>query len=71
MLLRLIDYCREEKIELAKRNFTLEYESIISLRLGMGGSSAIITAAVKALCKYFELDIPEPIQAKLVLEAET
>jgi glucuronokinase len=37
----------------------------------MGGSSAILTAALRALCRYFDLDIPLPVQAKLVLEAET
>jgi len=39
--------------------------------LGMGGSSAIITAALRALCAYFNVQIPLPVQAKLVLEAET
>lgn len=71
MVVRFIDYCREQGIELVERNFTLEYESTIPLRLGMGGSSAIITAALRALCTYFHVDIPLPVQAKLVLEAET
>ncbi len=71
LLVRLTDYCREHGIELADRNFTLEYESTVPLRLGMGGSSAIITAALRALCQYYQLEIPLPIQAKLVLETET
>jgi glucuronokinase len=71
LIVRLIDYCREQGCEIENRNFTIEYESTIPLRLGMGGSSAIITAALRALCRYFELDIPLPIQAKLALEAET
>jgi glucuronokinase len=71
LIVRLVDYCREQGIELENRNFTIEYESTIPLRLGMGGSSAIITAALRALCEYFKLDIPLPIQAKLVLETET
>ena len=71
LIVRLIDYCREQGISLENRNFTLEYESTIPLRLGMGGSSAIITAALRALCEYFGLSIPLPVQAKLVLEAET
>jgi glucuronokinase len=71
LIVRLVDYCREQGIELENRNFTIEYESTIPLRLGMGGSSAIITAALRALCRYFKLDIPLPIQAKLVLETET
>jgi glucuronokinase len=71
LIVRLVDYCREQGFELENRNFTIEYESTIPLRLGMGGSSAIITAALRALCQYFNLDIPLPIQAKLVLETET
>jgi glucuronokinase len=71
LIVRLIDYCREQGCEIENRNFTIEYESNIPLRLGMGGSSAIITAALRALCQYFSLDIPLPIQAKLALEAET
>ena len=71
IIVRLLDYCREQGIELPNRNFTLEYESTIPLRLGMGGSSAIIIATLRALCQYFHLDIPLPIQAKLALEAET
>src|SRR3954447_18934769 len=71
LVVRLVDYCNENKIPLNDRNFTIEYESTIPLRLGMGGSSAIITAAMRALCAYFRLDIPLPVQAKLVLETET
>ncbi len=71
LIVRLIEYCNEQGICLPNRNFTIEYESTIPLRLGMGGSSAIVTAALRALCQYYELDIPLPVQAKLVLEAET
>ncbi|MBL8216270.1 MAG: GHMP kinase [Bryobacterales bacterium] len=71
LVVRLADYCREQGIALEDRNFTLEYETTVPLRLGMGGSSAIITAALRALCQYYELDIPLPVQAKLVLETET
>lgn len=71
LIVRFLDYCREERITLENRNFTLEYESTIPLRLGMGGSSAIVTAALRALMVYFEVDIPLPVQAKLILETET
>jgi glucuronokinase len=71
LIVRLTDYCRARGIELADRNFTLEYESNIPQRLGMGGSSAIVTAALRALCQYFGLDIPLPVQANLALETET
>jgi len=71
LIVRFLDYCREEGFELPNRNFTIEYESTIPLRLGMGGSSSIITAALRALCQYFNIEIPLPVQAKLVLETET
>src|SRR5712692_5079488 len=71
LVVRLMDYCREQGIRLEDRNFTVEYESSIPQRLGLGGSSAIITAALRALCRYFQLEIPLPIQANLVLETET
>jgi len=71
LIVRFIDYCRENKIPLENRNFTIEYESTIPLRLGLGGSSSIITAALRALCQYFQVEIPPPIQAKLILETET
>jgi glucuronokinase len=71
LIVRFIDYCREQGIELEERNFTLEYESNIPQRLGLGGSSAIITAALRALAKYYGVSIPLPIQANLALETET
>ena len=71
LIVRLVDYCRTHGIELPDRNFTLEYESSVPQRLGLGGSSAIITASLRALCQYYELDIPLPVQANLALETET
>lgn len=71
LIVRFMDYCRERGIELPDRNFTLEYESSIPQRLGLGGSSAIITAALRALCRYYGLEIPLPVQANLALETET
>jgi glucuronokinase len=71
LIVRFMDYCRDHDITLENRNFTVEYESTIPLRLGMGGSSAIVIAALRALCQYFRVDIPLPIQALLALETET
>ena len=71
LLMRFGDYCAGEGIYLHDRNFTIEYESNIPLRLGMGGSSAIITSALRALMGFYGVDIPRPIQANLVLETET
>ncbi len=71
LLVRFFDYCRDRGLSLPDRNFTIEYESDIPLRLGLGGSSAIITAALRAMMRFFEVKIPLPIQANLVLETET
>src|SRR2546427_449559 len=71
LLVRFMDYCREQGVTLENRNFTVEYESNIPQRLGMGGSSAIITAALRAVCQYFGVEIPLPNQANLALETET
>jgi glucuronokinase len=71
LLVRFMDYCRRHSIELPNRNFTIDYESTIPLRLGMGGSSSIIIAALRALCQYYEVEIPLPEQAVLALETET
>lgn len=71
LIVRFMDYCRAEGIELPDRNFTIEYESSIPQRLGMGGSSAIIMAALRALCEYYQLELSLPLQANLALETET
>ena len=71
LIVRFMDYCRESGIALEERNFTLEYDSTVPLRLGMGGSSAIITAALRALCDYFNVEIPLPVFANIALETET
>jgi glucuronokinase len=71
LLVRFIDYCLEQGITLEDRNFTIEYETTIPLRLGMGGSSSIITAALRALCRHYEIELPLPVQANLALETET
>ena len=71
LLVRFMDYCRDQGIELENRNFTIEYESTIPLRLGMGGSSSIIVAALRAVSQYFGVEIPLEVQANLALETET
>src|SRR5690606_18198689 len=64
------DYCKECNIQLDDRNFTIRYTSNIPLRLGLAGSSAIITACMKALISFYGVAIPKPILANLVLSVE-
>ncbi|MGC9326558.1 MAG: mevalonate kinase family protein [Candidatus Hinthialibacter sp.] len=67
---RFADYCREQNIQLPKRNFTIEYESDIPARVGLAGSSAIITATLRALMQFFEVHIPKEIQPNIILSSE-
>lgn len=65
------DYCEKQNIQLDGRNFTIRYHSNIPLRLGLAGSSAIITACMKALMSFYNVAIPKPVMANLVLSVET
>ncbi|MCB1236313.1 MAG: GHMP kinase [Verrucomicrobiae bacterium] len=67
---RFSDHCRENGVTLADRNFTLRYSSDVPPQVGMAGSSAIITAALRALMAFYEVKIPRAIQAKLILSVE-
>ena len=74
LIVRLHRYCRDRGIDLPRRNFTVEYSSDIPFGVGLGGSSAIITAAFLALMDFYDLtdaDIPKPEQPTIVLETET
>ncbi|MBN2245451.1 MAG: GHMP kinase [Candidatus Aminicenantes bacterium] len=64
------DYCKTHKLPLNKKNFTLRYSSDIPRQLGLGGSSAIITAAIKALIQFYSINIPQEILPSLILNAE-
>jgi glucuronokinase len=64
------DYCRENQIELHDKNFTIRYNSDIPHGVGLAGSSAIITACLRALMAFYGVSIPKYVQANLVLAAE-
>ena len=64
------DYCKGNNIIIDGRNFTIRYNSDIPLRLGLAGSSAIITACMNALTIFYGVTIPKPILANLVLNVE-
>jgi glucuronokinase len=65
------DYCRENQIELHKKNFTIRYSSNIPHGVGLAGSSAIITGCLRALSAFYGVSIAKYIQANLILSAET
>ena len=67
---KFYEYCREQGQKLHEKNFKISYESNIPRQLGLGGSSAIITAAIRALMKFYECNIPKKVQPSLILDAE-
>ncbi len=67
---RFYDYCEENQIVLHDKNFTIRYDSNIPHGVGLAGSSAIITACLRALGAFYGVSIPKHTQANLVLAAE-
>jgi len=70
---RFAYYCREHGLELPARNFTVAYNTNIPRQVGLGGSSAIVAACLKALMEFYGLTdehIAKPLQPSLVLAAE-
>ena len=64
------EYCFEHAIELPRRNFTAEYKINIPRLVGLSGSSAICSAMLKALMRFYEVEIPEQYAPTICLEAE-
>jgi glucuronokinase len=65
-----IEYCQQQSIKIENKNFTLRYHSSIPRQIGLAGSSAIITAAMRALMKYYDVTIPLEMLPSIVLKAE-
>jgi len=68
---RFAEHCDAHGIRLPRRNFTVRYSSSIPRHVGLGGSSAIITAFLRALCEFYDVRIPRPLQPDLILRVET
>ncbi|MDH4238686.1 MAG: GHMP kinase [Phycisphaerae bacterium] len=67
---KFYDYCQENCIELHDKNFSIRYSSDIPHGVGLAGSSAIITACLRALMAFYGVSIAKYVQANLVLSAE-
>ena len=63
-------YAQKNGITLDRRNFTIRSESTIPGLVGMAGSSAIVTAAYRALMSFYGVTIPKPELANIVRATE-
>ena len=70
---RFFETCRQRELKLHDRCFRLKYHSTIPARVGMAGSSAIITACLRALMKFYgvtEQHLGKPHLPNLILSVE-
>ena len=68
---KFVEYCEQNNIRLGHKNFTIRYRSSIPRQVGLAGSSAIITATMKALMQFYEVEIPKHILPTVILKTET
>lgn len=66
-----VRYCSAHTISLTNKNFTIRFHSTIPRQVGLAGSSAIITATLKALCRFYAITIADEIFPTIVLKAES
>jgi len=67
---RFFDYCREHDIELSDRSFTVGYKTEIPRLVGLSSNSAIVTALLRVLMNFYDIDIPQHDLPTLCLSVE-
>src|SRR4051812_39958784 len=65
------DHCRQNDIDLDDRSFTISFETDIPRLVGLSGSSAIVTAMLRALMRFYEVEIAPHGLPTLALSVET
>jgi glucuronokinase len=65
-----VDFCDEQGYELPERNFSIRYRSNIPRHVGLAGSSALVTAAIRCLMEHYEVDISNEVLPNLILAVE-
>src|SRR5687767_13404879 len=64
------DYCNDADLELSDRSFTVSYDTDIPRLVGLAGSSAIVVAMLRAMTRFYEVDIPRHFLPTLALSVE-
>ena len=64
------DYCWKNQIELPDRSFTVSFETDIPRLVGLAGSSAIVVAMMRALMRFYDVDVPQHLLPALAWSVE-
>jgi glucuronokinase len=67
---KFFEFCEAKEYRPENKNFTIRYYSTIPRQVGLAGSSAIISATMRALVKFFNIKIPIEILPSIILAAE-
>lgn len=67
---RFAEYCRFKGRTLHDQPFSIRYETNIPRGVGLSGSSAIVTATLRALTEFYGVDIAIEVQPSLVRSVE-
>jgi glucuronokinase len=71
---KFADVCKDRGVALPGRNFTIRYRTDIPRQVGMGGSSAIISATFHGLMDFYQVPaaaFPLPERPNIILQVET
>ena len=68
---KFVEYCQRQGHSLHDQNFSVRYATDIPRQVGLGGSSAIIVAALHCLMEFYDVEIPQEVQPSLALSVET
>lgn len=67
---RFVEQCQRQGMTLHDRLFSIRYSTNIPMQVGLAGSSAIITATMRALCDFYGVGIAQEAQPSFVLSVE-
>ncbi len=67
---KFVEYCDAHGIGLHDEGFSIRYRSTIPRRVGLAGSSALVTATLRCLMEFYDVDIPRQAQPGFILGVE-
>lgn len=67
----LLRWCADEGLPLPTAGVRLAHRTTIPRQVGLAGSSALVVAALRALCRHWDLVVPPHLLPSVALRAET